>query len=62
VTFVPGTYSSGTFEYLSSGVDALVIADVDSATDGQLYEAIVLVGGGATHTHSSDASGLFTFA
>jgi hypothetical protein len=61
VTFVPGTYVSGAFEYSSGGVDALVIADVDSATDGQLYEAIVLVGGGATHTHTA-ASGLFTFA
>jgi hypothetical protein len=62
VAFVRGTYSSGStsFIYAAGGSDALAIADVDSSS-GQLYEAIVLVGGGNHFTAAANASGQFTF-
>jgi hypothetical protein len=62
VAFVRGTYSSGStsFIYAAGGSDALAIADVDSSS-GQLYEAIVLVGGGDHFTAAANGSGQFTF-
>jgi hypothetical protein len=61
VAFVRGTYTSGTtsFIYATGGSDALAIADVDSSSD-QLYEAIVLVGGGSQFAGAA-VSGAFAY-